>query len=218
MTHEFGRGHFVPPPGHPHAPQRGPADPDLSTVAGSLEYLGHVADLLKRHDGGACAALLTLEKFREWPASTSKHHVWKGGLVQHTAQVLHGALRMCDTAALSGRALDATVVACAAIYHDAGKIHDYDRVVDMQTGLLAGWEKNEHYRMVHHVVKSAEMWHDTYVVPGAFKDAVKHCILAHHGRREWGSPVVPATQEAWCVHLADMSSVQCVEVRKAGPE
>ena len=51
----------------------------------------------------------------------------------------------------------------------------------------------------------------------ALKLEAKHCILAHHGRREWGAPVVPATREAWCVHLADMSSVHAIESRREGP-
>jgi 3'-5' exoribonuclease len=31
-------------------------------------------------------------------------------------------------------------------------------------------------------------------------------MLAHHGRKEWGSPVEPATNEAWILHAADMMS------------
>jgi 3'-5' exoribonuclease len=34
-------------------------------------------------------------------------------------------------------------------------------------------------------------------------DNVLHAILAHHGSREWGSPVVPLTKLAWMLHLCD---------------
>jgi 3'-5' exoribonuclease len=33
---------------------------------------------------------------------------------------------------------------------------------------------------------------------------MRHCILSHHGRKEWGSPVVPATREAILIHQLDM--------------
>jgi 23S rRNA maturation-related 3'-5' exoribonuclease YhaM len=38
------------------------------------------------------------------------------------------------------------------------------------------------------------------------RDAVIHCMLSHHGRREWGSPVEPVTPEAYILHVADMLS------------
>lgn len=190
---------------------------DLSTPAGSLLWLREVAAGLSARDGGACARLLDDPKFRLWPGSPAKHHVWEGGLAQHTAQVCMAAMGMCDAAEHSGKPMDRDVVACAAIFHDAGKIHDY-APDPMGTG---GWVKTPHCTLVHHLVRSAEMWNreaQPPAVDGAFALQVTHCILAHHGRREWGAAVVPATREAWCVHLADMSSVQCVEVRRAGPE
>jgi 3'-5' exoribonuclease len=37
---------------------------------------------------------------------------------------------------------------------------------------------------------------------------VIHCILSHHGRKDWGSPVEPATLEALVLHQADMLSAK----------
>jgi len=45
-------------------------------------------------------------------------------------------------------------------------------------------------------------------VDAQYHDAVLHCILSHHGRREWGSAVAPSSREAWLVHLADMKSAR----------
>lgn len=42
-------------------------------------------------------------------------------------------------------------------------------------------------------------------------DALLHAILAHHGRKEWGAPVEPATLEAWLVHLADLAEARLWE-------
>ena len=38
------------------------------------------------------------------------------------------------------------------------------------------------------------------------KMKIEHAMLAHHGRKEWGSPVEPATAEAFILHAADMMS------------
>ena len=184
-------------------------------------------------DNGACTRLLDIPRFVRWPASPSKHHTWAGGLAEHTAQVHGIAMRLCDAAEAAGKPMDRLVVACASIFHDAGKIHDYAEVkrdpsaygpigldachrpIDLPDSI---WVKDRHCDLIHHVVRSAEMWDqlsDFAFVDTDFGMSVKHAILAHHGRLEWGSPVTPKTREAWAVHLADMSSVHCIEERKA---
>jgi len=69
-----------------------------------------------------------------------------------------------------------------------------------------------HDRLIHHINRSALMWsHDAIKFPEVysnFHDAVLHCILSHHGRREWGSSVAPNSREAWLVHIADMMSAR----------
>lgn len=196
----------------------------MKTVAGtditmepeaSIWLLKKVAKDLEPIDNKACSLLLNVPRFIQWPASESKHHVWPGGLAEHTAQVYGIAMRICDAAEAAGKPMNRHVVACASIFHDAGKIYDY---VKLEEGGNIRWVKDRHYHLIHHVVRSAEMW-DQYsgfmFVDTDFGMAVKHAILAHHGRLEWGSPIVPKTREAWAVHLADMSSVHCIEERKA---
>jgi 23S rRNA maturation-related 3'-5' exoribonuclease YhaM len=39
-------------------------------------------------------------------------------------------------------------------------------------------------------------------------DNIIHNILSHHGKREYGSPVSPATKEAWILHQADNLSAR----------
>jgi 3'-5' exoribonuclease len=121
------------------------------------------------------------------------HHAYSGGLLVHTAEVVHQAMNM------AWPHVNATVVFLGALYHDWGKTLDYD----------ADGNKTEHARMVCHVVASYEHWRRTaaeLAVPADLSDRVGHVILAHHGRREWGSPVEPATEEALIVHYADMWS------------
>ena len=39
--------------------------------------------------------------------------------------------------------------------------------------------------------------------PPKLKNELVHCILAHHGKLEFGSPKVPAIMEAMALHMAD---------------
>ena len=32
---------------------------------------------------------------------------------------------------------------------------------------------------------------------------LKHCLAAHHGKLEWGSPITPSVPEAYLLHIAD---------------
>jgi 23S rRNA maturation-related 3'-5' exoribonuclease YhaM len=43
---------------------------------------------------------------------------------------------------------------------------------------------------------------------------ITHNILSHHGMREWGSPVAPATKEAWILHLCDNMSARLDDCNK----
>jgi 3'-5' exoribonuclease len=156
----------------------------------------------------ACDIALTSGKFLTFPASTKKHHVWEGGLVDHTEQVVALALELAVTSASFGPFIDLSVVAIASLFHDFGKIDDYQ----WSSG---GWVKTDHYQKIHHVVKSYEyfMEYSKNRISDPKRQEIGHCILAHHGSLAYGSPVLPATREAWAVHLGDMASVQCVERR-----
>jgi 23S rRNA maturation-related 3'-5' exoribonuclease YhaM len=39
-------------------------------------------------------------------------------------------------------------------------------------------------------------------------EPLRHIVLAHHGRPEWGAPCEPHTVEAWLVHLADVAEAR----------
>jgi 3'-5' exoribonuclease len=174
-----------------------------------------------------CNAALNMEKFQTWPASTSKHHVWEGGLAEHTCQVVGLSMLLAAQSNLEHAyshemegEIDMQVVIMAAIFHDLGKIDDYDvseiTNADGSKCYERRFEKTDHYSLIHHVVKSSDYFIEFSkgLLSKDVVDQVRHCILAHHGRLEYGSPVEPVTKEAWVVHLADMASVHCIEERK----
>jgi len=181
------------------------------------EDLGQIS----QEEARICRIPLSCPSFMEWPASISKHHFWGGGLLQHTTEVVNIAMDLVQTVLDQHKPIRPNVVLMAAIYHDFGKVFDYeeekDRHTDVNTNLPVHvrYKKTAHYGLVHHVAKSYQVFEENApTLPVDVRTAVSHCILAHHGRLEYGSPVLPNTREAWTVHLADMMSVHCIEERK----
>lgn len=67
-----------------------------------------------------------------------------------------------------------------------------------------GWCAVDHKNKIHHITRSAIVWNSASErLQSCERDEVTHAILAHHGRREWGSPVIPQTRMAWLLHLCD---------------
>lgn len=148
----------------------------------------------------ACSIVINNGRFQQGfgsrPNSGHAHHGYAGGLVVHTHEVLEIALSMASSRSVE---VDTDVLATAAVWHDFLKTRDHD---------LVG-QKTEYYDRIRHVAGSYAAWIAAASMCGigrATEDEVGHCILAHHGRLAWGSPVEPQTVEAQILHFADMTS------------
>jgi 3'-5' exoribonuclease len=191
----------------------------LETERGILRMRRTLRDLLPPRMMHVADVVLEDDRFWERPASINKHHCRKGGLAAHTSQTLGFALAMAGQAR---RLVDLRVVAMASLWHDYGKVFGYEQLKDKRSfgggreSAVNCWGKNRDSLYRGHVVVS---YHEFVTAaeagefPRYFIDEVGHCILAHHGRMEWGSPVTPHTREAWIVNLADVASVQVFESR-----
>jgi 3'-5' exoribonuclease len=133
------------------------------------------------------------------------HHYGEGGLLQHTYEVI--SISQGIATFYSGiHKIDKKVLFLAALYHDVGKCWDHS--IDEQIGFV---ETKPHRRTIHHITRSAIQWEkqaDILNLNPDFVHKVTHCILSHHGRREWGSPVMPLSREAWILHLSDSMSAR----------
>ena len=144
------------------------------------------------------------------PASVSGHHAALGGLLQHTVEV--GAIARTIARVSGGRA-DAELVLAGVLLHDIGKLEAYrwDGLFDYT---------DAHY-LTGHVVLGALMLDrrlDQEPAPPCTEQEraiLRHLILAHHGRLEFGSPVAPLTLEAEVLHWADNASAKTAGMAEA---
>ncbi len=163
-------------------------------------------------------------QFCESPAAAFHHHNYSGGLLEHTLEVWD--LAQSVSALYAGR-LDREMLLAGAALHDVGKVNSYRLVAGVSRRTEVG-------ELLDHLFVSASMvsnlW-DSAVRPdlapeqlraaGGEKARLLHIILAHHGRMEWGSPVLPRTPEAVLLHHCDVISANlhsCFNALQDAPE
>ena len=142
-----------------------------------------------------------------------QHHYGDGGLALHTMETVELCLSTRDYY-LTDYKVDTIELFFAALYHDAGKMHDYVKAITPEAcdTAIKVWQGTPHKRMIHHISRSAIIWTQAamkdQVIYDKYHEPVLHAILAHHGFRELGSPVAPKTRVAWLVHLCDNLSAR----------
>ena len=153
-------------------------------------------------------------RFAIWSASSFhyQHHYGTGQLAQHTFEVVSLCLINRRTLGMIGLGIDGlnkmpteATTFLAALHHDIGKLDDYTEVAP------GNWAGTPHKRLVHHVSRSAIIWSravDRFPAYRDIEEGVLHAILAHHGTRQWGSPVAPKSRLAWLLHLCDQMSAR----------
>lgn len=135
------------------------------------------------------------EAFKKHSAAKSVHHGFIGGLLEHTLSVA----KMCDFFAKQYPILNRDLLMTSAICHDIGKVYE-----------LSDFPMNDYTdagQLLGHIVMVSEMlgkiMDSIPDFPTKLKNELKHCILAHHGELEYGSPKKPALIEAMALNLAD---------------
>lgn len=141
------------------------------------------------------------EQWRQFliiPAAVTHHHAYVHGLLEHTVMVTESALAMADRYANSGTPLDLGVVIGGGLLHDIGKIDAY--------GLTPAPAVTIPGAVLDHVALGFARFQrlaDSFGLDGTTAMHLGHIILSHHGEKEYGSPVLPATREALIVSAAD---------------
>lgn len=133
--------------------------------------------------------------FARAPAAKSMHHVYLGGLLEHTLSILGMAEKACAHYAGMNRDL----VLAGVLLHDVGKTAElsYQR----------SFNYTDEGNLVGHISMEAQwIQREAARIPD-FPDGLRlqllHIVLSHHGKLEYGSPVLPKTPEALLVHYLD---------------
>jgi len=176
----------------------------LPTSRGNIEAM--FGDLLIFIDGIETPSLKTLlkaffedretaERFKRAPAAKGFHHIYLGGLLEHT----HSVTRLLDQIASHYPGVNRDLLLTGGILHDIGKIREfaYDRLV----------EYSDEGRLIGHIIIGVEMVDQKIAAIPDFPESLamelRHLILSHHGILEYGSPKRPKTLEALMVHYVD---------------
>lgn len=168
------------------------------------EQLDDLIQICREYDVLKYTNIVLLDyDFFIWSGSAhpNVHHYGNHQLLQHTWEVV----RLCILIALFYQQLGIKInieeLIVSAIWHDYGKIWDYEKNGD------GGWQSSEDKYKIYHISRSVFEFRDMMSgkgnQDGEFSKNVTHNILAHHGRNEWKSPVTPVTKEAWILHLCD---------------
>ncbi len=144
--------------------------------------------------------------FKFHSAAKSVHHGFVGGLLEHTVNVT----RNCDYFAQNYPFLNRDMLLTAAMFHDIGKLKE-----------LSTFPENDYTdagQLLGHIIIGTE-WIGEKIreidgFPEVLANELKHCILAHHGELEYGSPKKPALVEALALSFADNLDAKMETVRE----
>jgi 3'-5' exoribonuclease len=149
------------------------------------------------------------DRFRRTAAARNYHHARRGGLVEHTAQMM----RIAKQIAPLYPELNVDLLLAGILFHDSGKLWEnalpengfvmnYDELGELMGHISIGLELvNALWRRLS--VENFEAWKNFSPASEDVRMHLLHLIGAHHGEPEFGSPVAPKTPEAMALHYID---------------
>ena len=149
------------------------------------------------------------EKLLSYPAAISFHHAEIGVLLHHTSDMLRSAYAIKQVYPY----LNIDLLICGAALHDIGKIEENSRTT---TGLLNGHTVDG--ELMGHLVIGAFKVKETGEKLGTDGEIVRmlmHMLLSHHGKLEYGSPVLPKFPEALVLNMIDDLDAKLFEMEEA---
>ena len=128
-------------------------------------------------------------------AAKTVHHGFVGGLLEHTLSVT----KLCDYYCKVYPILKRDLLLTAAMCHDIGKVKELS--------LFPENDYTDDGQLLGHIVMGSQMVAEKAAQIADFPHVqlvqLQHCILAHHGKYEYGSPKLPALMEALALNYAD---------------
>ena len=149
------------------------------------------------------------ERFRRTAAARNYHHARRGGLVEHTAQMM----RVAKAIAPLYPQLNLDLLVAGILFHDAGKLWEtqysengfvmaYDEIGELMGHISIGLELvNSLWRRLSN--EHGQEWKNFSPASEDVRIHLLHLIGSHHGEMQFGSPVFPKTPEAMALHYID---------------
>jgi 3'-5' exoribonuclease len=149
------------------------------------------------------------DRFRRTAAARNYHHARRGGLVEHTAQMM----RVAKQIAPLYLELNLDLLLAGILFHDSGKLWEnalpengfvmnYDELGELMGHISIGLELvNALWRKLS--IENADAWKNLAPPSEDVRLHLLHLIGAHHGEKQLGSPVEPKTPEAMALHYID---------------
>src|SRR6059036_558085 len=149
------------------------------------------------------------DRFRRAAAARKYHHARRGGLVEHTAQMM----RIARAIAPLYPQLNLDVLIAGILFHDSGKLWEnqfsetgfvmsYDELGELVGHISIGLELvNSLWQKL--AAENADVWKRYRPPSEDVRIHLLHLIGAHHGEKQLGSPVDPKTPEAMALHYID---------------
>lgn len=146
-----------------------------------------------------------IDRFFAYPASIGVHHVYLGGLLEHSVAVAQMAKE-----AVKFVGGDQDIVIAGSLLHDIGKIDEME--------IKGGFRYSDKGRLLGHITLGVMVFEDLAVninnFPAQISNILKHIIISHHGVEEWGSPRKPMCIEALIIHYIDNLDAKVMGVKE----
>lgn len=147
------------------------------------------------------------QEYMQYPAAAKNHHAFKNGLAYHVVSMLQVAESIANIENEAYATIDKDLLYAGVILHDVAKVMEYSGYENTQVtipGMLLG-----HIPLGAIIIHNAAKKLKSQLPNWSENDHLKvmklqHLVLSHHGKQEWGSPVVPHLLESELLHHIDM--------------
>ncbi len=148
------------------------------------------------------------DRFKRAAAAREIHHARRGGLIEHTAQMMRSAVALASVYPQ----MNWDLVCAGVLFHDSGKLWENDYAEQsfvshpQVVGELLG-HISIGIELVNKLWRTVESRPDFQETGTPAAETVRqhllHLIASHHGQKEYGAPVTPRTPEGWALHYID---------------
>jgi 3'-5' exoribonuclease len=193
----------------------GTVDPSLFTMAAPTPLPEMEADLDRvigsLEDGQIKLLVTTLIKnhyqaYITFPAAVRNHHEYASGLLYHTLSMV----RLAEAILPHYPSLNRDLLIAGILLHDLGK------TVELSGPIIPKYTLKG--RLIGHItLMSAEIL-NTSAELGLDEEMttlLTHMVVSHHGKQEFGSPIIPMTKEALLLSMIDDMDAKLVMAEKA---